>query len=99
MTDRKKPGVAFWATVVVVAVLAAYVGPYAYAVDRGPLLRSGPHVRGAIMDWPASYGWGCPFGRSLFIENQDVFRRVFAPVHALDRKLRPTYWRTVVRGP
>jgi hypothetical protein len=37
MTSRKKPGVAFWATVVVVAVLVAYplsMGPIAYLASH-----------------------------------------------------------------
>ena len=38
MTDRKKPGVAFWATVVVVAMPLLYVlsfGPACWAAHRG----------------------------------------------------------------
>ena len=38
MTDRKKPGVAFWATVVVVVALVAYplsFGPACWTWDRG----------------------------------------------------------------
>ena len=38
MTDRKKPGVAFWATVALVAVLVAYplsFGPACWLVDWG----------------------------------------------------------------
>jgi hypothetical protein len=38
MTDRKKPGVAFWATVVVVCLPLLYVlsfGPACWLVDRG----------------------------------------------------------------
>ena len=37
MTDRKQPGVAFWATVVVVAVLVAYplsIGPAIWLRDQ-----------------------------------------------------------------
>jgi hypothetical protein len=37
VTDRKKPGVAFWATVVVVAVLVAYplsIGPACGVLNR-----------------------------------------------------------------
>src|SRR6516165_8044831 len=32
-TDRKKPGVAFWATVVVVCLPALYVGAYCWMVE------------------------------------------------------------------
>ena len=38
MTSRKKPGVAFWATVVVVALLVAYplsLGPVTWLDDHG----------------------------------------------------------------
>jgi hypothetical protein len=40
MTDRKKPGVAFWATVALVAVLLAYplsFGPACWLCERGLL--------------------------------------------------------------
>jgi hypothetical protein len=38
MTDRKKPGVAFWAIVALVAVLVAYplsLGPACWLADKG----------------------------------------------------------------
>ena len=94
--NREKPGVAFWATVVVVAALAVYVGGYRYTVSRGPILRLGPHIhfRGATQAWPAAYGLHCSVGARVFAENQGTFRRVFAPLHWVDRKLRATYWRT-----
>jgi hypothetical protein len=43
MTDRKKPGVAFWATVVVVAALTV---PVLYVLTLGPIIWC--HGRGLI---------------------------------------------------
>jgi hypothetical protein len=43
MTDRKKPGVAFWATVMIAVVL------FAYPLSIGPIWRL--QSKGALPDW------------------------------------------------
>ena len=70
MTDRKKPGVAFWATVGLVVVLVGYAlsfGPMCWLVGMGVVPRRvvyfasdayNPLIERAIMDEP-------PFGPAL----------------------------------
>ena len=59
-SDRKKPGVAFWATVVVVVMLVGYpvsFGPACWMTKRDPMTfnRKAP-----LVYWPI--GWACVSG-------------------------------------
>jgi hypothetical protein len=99
MTSRKKPGVAFWATVVFAATLV-YMAAYVYSVEPSPFIfQSGPHVRGAVRDVPATYGrLGDPLTAIAFRGHQDFWKRFFGPIHWADRKLRPTVWSRKIGG-
>jgi hypothetical protein len=60
MTDRKKPGVAFWATVVVVAALVAYplsLGPALWMENRGLLQSDYLTVYGPLEGLGMQFGW------------------------------------------
>jgi hypothetical protein len=66
MTDRKKPGVAFWATVVVVVVLVAY--PLSFGLACWIVSRAGGET--AIERTYRPIVWACrigpkPFARTL----------------------------------
>jgi hypothetical protein len=81
MTDRKKPGVAFWATVVVVSLPLLYVASYMVLVE------------------PQGYAWPYPMTAATyrFPGNKETlqsawWQRAFAPLAALDRRLRPERW-------
>jgi hypothetical protein len=97
--ERKNAAAWPWIVGLLVLLPVAYVGTYVYAVDRGPLFHRGPDVPGAIKDWPPYYGLYCPVGGNVFIENQVAFKQLFAPLHWVDRRLRPTHWRTYTKGP
>ena len=82
MTDRKKPGAAFWATVVVVALLVAYplsFGPACWAVRRGfvaphaaahayrPILRCASQLPSGIHRSVVNYAGHDEHGGSTFV--------------------------------
>ncbi len=82
--DRKKPGVAFWATVVVVGALmpiSVYVGMYAWMVSPSPTV---------LEDYgkPVEI---CP-DYSDSPRDQEFWEKVFGPVHWIDRKIRRETW-------
>ncbi|HEY3967085.1 MAG TPA: hypothetical protein VGM05_21170 [Planctomycetaceae bacterium] len=90
MTDRKKPGVAFWATVVVVVALIFYVAAYSIMVSPAVVFHSGLgeppplipkyHLIGNWLEdrrWPRDGGACRPF---------------FAPIHWIDRRVRRHVW-------
>jgi hypothetical protein len=69
MTDRKKPGVAFWVTVALVVVLVGYplsLGPacWALATIPGPELR---YHKVMMIYWPLGRAttWNGPVGKTL----------------------------------
>ena len=86
MTDRKKPGVAFWATVVVVVVLVAYLGSYFALLDRKVYWPAGvdPVTRQNIFKT-----------RPRYLIDGELVERMLDPVHRLDRILRKEYWETI----
>jgi hypothetical protein len=81
MTSRKKPGVAFWATVAAVTVLVAacgYAGAYLYTVDDMDFVgRPGPIYAGLGLD---EY---C---------DQETVKRFFGAAHWIDRRIRRDKW-------
>jgi hypothetical protein len=84
MSDRKKPGMAFWATVVVVVVLvpsAAYLGAYACLLepDKRSVYSLGTDSAIVVETYPG-------IGKSQF------WRSFFDPANRLDRRIRPTVW-------
>jgi hypothetical protein len=88
--DRKKPGVAFWATVVVVVVLvavSAYVGAYALMVTPGPGYLVGPDMH--HRQHPAYYDLSFA---GLSSHQHEALGRFFAPVNSIDRTFRQDVW-------
>jgi len=95
MTDRKKPGVAIWATVgliTVLAALSAYASAYALMVRpflahiHGESSIPGPHLYLRSPDYSRELRF---IGQVSTEENRQQF---FAPIHWIDRKLRPDTW-------
>ncbi len=86
MTNRKKPGVEFWATVVVVGVLVAlsgYFGTYALMVNPTRVWRScGPNPP------PSEVMAYYPEG----IGSSASWESFYAPANFFDRKVRPAKW-------
>ena len=85
--DRKKPGAAFWATVVVVvglATIGAYAGLYLCMVDEDGTVFP---VVGEPYTLP-EYCWG-----EDQCTNQQFWGAFFSPVHWVDRKIRQDKWR------
>ena len=81
MTDRKKPGVAFWATVVVVvAVPVLYAAGYLVTVKRTTSYRRGWMKYRPFYSVPIAH------------DRQDFWRTFFSPAHAADRRIRPSVW-------
>jgi hypothetical protein len=93
MTDPKKPGVAFWATVVVITALSAYVGGYGLTVRPCPFINvhgtsaiPGPH----LFLRSAEYGRELPFIGYIWMDEN--LRQLFTPIQWIDRRLRPDTW-------
>src|SRR5262249_16418418 len=86
MTSCKKPGVAFWATVVVIAglaLVAGYGGSYLLIVQPACSIRYYP-------SWgPARLSMGPHYRAS---GKQDFWRSLFAPAHSIDQRIRPETW-------
>lgn len=85
MISRKKPGVAFWATVALVVVPLLYVGAY-FAMVR-PV---GQECFGGIRYVPCAY-WG-PFGEEVSGKMRDDLIWFFQPALRADRRIRPAVW-------
>jgi hypothetical protein len=84
-SDRKKPGVAFWASVVVVvalALLSAYSGSYLLILEPTRKSRNYPFLG---VRWAAEPHYRA-FGK------QDFWRAFFEPANSLDRRIRPKIW-------
>jgi hypothetical protein len=82
MTDRKKPGVAFWVIAVLVAVLA-YGGAYLCMADRPVSILYSGFARGPF-EVPPVYGHG--------LAGQNFWRAIFGPAHWIDTRVRPELW-------
>ncbi len=85
MTDRKKPSVAFLATVVVVAGLlatASYAAAYLYMVEPTGVLVGGSRSSVRV---PA-YGWS---GKGRI---GGCWATIFEPAHTIDMLLRRERW-------
>ena len=76
--DRKKPGVALWASVVVVVglPLAAYVGAYAWSVE-------------AVSGLWAQVEMQPRYSR---LGDAQAWHKLFWPAHWVDRRVRPKLW-------
>jgi len=81
MADRKKPGVAFWAAVVVVGFAIAYAGSYACLV-RQPRR----YMLSGVGPWELRPDYEIPFPEQRF------WRALFGPAHWLDKRIRPKGW-------
>ncbi len=93
MNDSSKPGIAFWSTVATTALLLAIAG---YAA--GYLWMVQPEMRerwygytGDVIPVRADYSGKSPFG-GVAPRDQVFWERFFAPVHSVDRKIRPGVW-------
>jgi hypothetical protein len=86
MTEHKKPGVTFWATVVVVCLLPVfgYGGAYLYIVDIDGRWHSGP-------EWPTAYKVK-PYYCINNYRDQEVLGWIFGPAHSIDRRIRRVKW-------
>jgi hypothetical protein len=83
-SSSNKPGVAFWATVVVIVALipsAAYLGAYACLVepDKRLVYSLGTDSSIVVETYPS-------IGKSQF------WRSFFEPANWLDRRIRPDVW-------
>jgi hypothetical protein len=87
--DRKKP-LWPWIAAVLVALPVLYVGSYALLVERSrwQITRDGS---GRVPIYSSTIP---KVGRVPFSKEWD---ELFAPIHALDRKLRPGYWPQKIR--
>src|SRR5262245_9863770 len=91
MTDRKQPGVAFWATVAISCAVPIYFGMYFAMLKPDRMTyRLVPRHHWLVHSEPA-YGWGRG-GR--FASNQDVWKAIFAPAHYCHRSVSPKNWDT-----
>ncbi len=84
-SDRKQPSMAFWATVVVLCVLAlppGYFGAYLLVVNPTRVSRYYPMlgVRRAADPHYRAFG------------KQDFWKAFFEPANSLDRWIRPKIW-------
>jgi hypothetical protein len=85
-SDRKKPGVAFWATVIVAGTamlaLGGYIVAYAYMVEGEWVFMApdGPYVQEEYRN---------PISGRLEEKN---WSKIFAPVHWIDRQVRRDRW-------
>ena len=90
MTDRKKPGVTFWATVIVVVVMVAiigYAGAYWKFVEvaySGGWPGSGTKVPIYPDFWPRGTTDQTWHSRA---------HRLFSAAHSIDRTIRPEFWK------
>jgi hypothetical protein len=85
MTSRKKPGVAFWASVVVACVLGAicvYFGAYFSMIEPIEL----PDPAHPTWERPACYVWRGKVVKGFWGVT------FFQPAHAVDLKIRRKYW-------
>jgi len=90
-SDRKKPGVAFWATVAVVMGLVGYVCAYALLAEPGVAsidFSGGLDMKGPVAVLRQPYY----FAGSRLLANQQLLERFFAPIHWIDRCVRPNVW-------
>ena len=98
--SRKKPGVAFWATVVVFVLLASvavYGGAYIWMLDdqyRHHYTFSGPGPFKLRPVYRPRYSElrGSDFLSDSDLENEEFWSAFFGPAHWLDAKLRPKKW-------
>jgi hypothetical protein len=77
-SDRKKPGVAFWATVVLVVVLVAYplsLGPVCW-INRNP----GLYIQAPRIYWPL--GWAINFAGQAVWDALGWYAGLGAPAEA-----------------
>jgi hypothetical protein len=97
VTDRQKPGVAFWAAVgfaVLLIVTTAYVALYLWTVCPG----GAPRIRPLDYDGPIEivtvpiYSFRPLPTRGKLPIGQEWLERFFKPAHWLDRKFRPEKW-------
>jgi hypothetical protein len=88
MTDRKKPGLAFWATALVVVLLvplAIYLGAYAWLVEPTFLADS------ASLSWVQF----TRHPRYPRLGGSPVWEEFFGPANWVDRRIRPEAWKTM----
>ncbi len=87
MTSHKKPGVAFWATMVVVVGIpvAAYFTAYWWCVEpsRSGIFSLPVSVQRVVASYPR-------------LGDSRDWEAFFAPANCLDRRLRPKVWQDVV---
>jgi hypothetical protein len=103
MTERKKPDVTLWASAAVAALVAtaAYVLAYLSLVQpEHPDHWSGWAFadRPTIIPLSADYSGKTPFGGRP-PRNQKSWARFFAPIHTIDRTVRPHVWNSKVWFP
>ena len=78
---RKKPGVAFWATVVVASLLLLYIASYVALVEP----------QGHAWPYPMTVAtYRLPGSSNAFQPAR--WQQMFAPLNALDRVVRPEKW-------
>jgi hypothetical protein len=80
-SDSKKPGVAFWATVVVVVVTLLLLYPATYLLAMNPIWTI-PYFGG---DWERYPQYKLPC-------NEETATKLFGWAHGIDRRIRPDFW-------
>src|SRR5690349_3050581 len=91
MSDRKPTSVVMPALVAALVLLGPYVGAYYATVKPDFVALSDPDFgRNAV--YPLLYGTGWETDTSKFMTGQARWNRFFAPIHWLDRRIRPHAW-------
>ncbi len=96
MTSRDKPGMVLWSAIVTVVLLLAvggYVAGYLWMVQAESPERWYGYT-GDVIPVRADYSGKSPFG-GVAPRDQVFWERVFAPAHAVDRRIRPGVWRPI----
>ncbi len=93
MSDDRKSSLWPWIVALLIGLPVMYVGSYALLVHRTSWVGKIPFPGDdpVIFDRPPYYSATIP-KVGYFSIGEDGWGRVFAPIHRLDRKLRPEHW-------
>jgi len=89
--DSPNASLLSWTGLALFIATLAYAGIYALAVDECPVISSGGNVRPRLeVQVRYHVGWRPIAG--MFRGHEAFWLALFAPIHAVDRALRPTVW-------